>query len=215
MKKHKSKQKSKKAILIDRPPLNLASNPEVIYLGKGDNLLEVNLRKSIRAKSVRIKILASQNIELVIPHNASLAQIKQAHQFLQQQEKELRAKLAELEPIMAIAKGIPKSLPIFDQEYPIIINISTLKETVLHENDQLIVYSRGNESKIEWLLVNYLQQLIAKEISVYVELISKKLQVTYKKITIKDVRSYWGCYSTNGHLSFSWRIVLDFGSFLS
>ena len=56
MKKHKSKQKSKKAILIDRPPLNLASNPEVIYLGKGDNLLEVNLRKSIRAKSVRIKI---------------------------------------------------------------------------------------------------------------------------------------------------------------
>ena len=40
------------------------------------------------------------------------------------------------------------------------------------------------------------------------ELFSKKMGVTYNRITIRDQKTRWGSCSSKGNLNFSWRLIL-------
>ena len=181
------------------------AEPEIIKLGQAGDELEVRVRISAKAKSIKLRITPKNNIELVLPNRASPNQIKQAYQFLQEKESWLKAKLAHI--TINPAKFSPK-IPIFGEEHIVVLNQSISKKIrISHEQGQLTILARIDESKINSIISDYLKQLLQVEINNYAEKISQILQVKYNQIKLRDTYSRWGSCSSSGNLSFSWRLV--------
>lgn len=191
---------------------NKKSANKIITLGKENDLIEVVIRFSLKAKHSSIRITPKNIVELVLPNNLSIAKIEKAYEIVIQKEDWIRQKLAHLKKVNhkndgLVKKVIPEIIPIFAQEYSVVLYNQDIKQNIVLNEDKLLVSSAIDEANIAHAITLYLKQLIKGEILNYVSVISQRLQVKYNKISIKDTKSRWGSCASNGNLSFSWRLV--------
>lgn len=175
---------------------------KTLLLGGDENSIEVNPRKSARAKKISIKISSHNGVELIIPKNTSAAR---ALKFLYSKEDWIVNKSREIRETEQVDIIEGAKIPVQGKFYS--IKHSGSLRGVTHLHGDLIVVS-GPEESIARKVINFLKQLAKKEITSRAEIEAMKLGVNYKKITVRDTTSRWGSCSHNKNLSFSWRLIL-------
>ena len=112
-----------------------------------------------------------------------------------------------------LIKKPPMNQPIYPN---MIIALAGKDYLILHEEkkrrsfelkgDSLII--RGPLEHFEWMVMVCLKKNAAERCAYWSGLLSEKLDLVPKKITIKDVRGRWGSCSSQGNLNYNWRIIL-------
>lgn len=168
---------------------------EDIILDRLGDPIKVKVRTSKRAKhfAIRIKALGP---EIVLPNS----DIKTAYKFLLERESWIRKKLH-------LSQKKPKSenvIPIFGKEY----NIKYIDDDfydVKFEGENIEIYSSKSHHKKT--LMKYLKDRILHEIKPIVQDISEVYDLPFSKIRIMNNKTKWGSCSSEGVLSFHWRMI--------
>jgi hypothetical protein len=181
--------------------------PDSLALTDSDGtVLEVPLRVSARARRLSLRVdPARGGAELVLPPKVDLGQ---AERFAKAHLGWLRTRLAKLPGRVAFADGA--EIPVLGKPH------------VIRHVDR----KRGGIKRVEiepgrWeLQVPGDVAFLARRLTDYLKIEAKRiltdrarhhagaLDRTPARITIRDTRSRWGSCSSNGNLSFSWRLIL-------
>ncbi|PIZ33705.1 MAG: hypothetical protein COY39_01915 [Alphaproteobacteria bacterium CG_4_10_14_0_8_um_filter_37_21] len=95
-------------------------------------------------------------------------------------------------------------IPILGKDY--VINYKTdLKKSMLFIDNRIEI--TGKPSSFSGILEVGLRDLIQKILYQRCFVMSQTIGKTFKKITVKEIKSRWGSCSSKGNLNFSWRLV--------
>lgn len=177
---------------------------QIIKLGKEPDILEVTARLSLKAKHIAIRITPTNEVELVLPRRADFAK---AYQFLVGKELWIRNKLRKTKTPIPLSEK-PKTISIFGVEHELVFSDKTISQPIKILDHKIIISHVVAEDKINSIITFHLKKLIKVEIEKYANLKAAELNVKYSKISVKDTTSRWGSCSSNGALSFSWRLIL-------
>ena len=175
---------------------------QILKLEQGPSIIEVKVRTSLRAKHAAIRITSIGLVELVLPKRIDQ---DKAYNFLIQKEAWIRNKLAKI-PI--VKNNIPDKIAILDIEHEIILDNQYINVPIKVIDNKIIISNVIAPDKISLIIVPYLKKILKQEIEDYAALKAKELNVSYNKISIRELTSRWGSCSQDGNLSFSWRLVL-------
>jgi predicted metal-dependent hydrolase len=175
---------------------------EKIILGENENAIEVIVQKSNRARRITIRISGKNGVQLVIPKRVST---EKALKFLYSKEKWIRSKASHIQKPENKGFDIGMQIPILAVLYTICHSGKIRGVSHLDGNNLII---SGPEDSTPRKVKKFLHDLAKKEITARVEIETKKLGLKYNRVTLRDTSSRWGSCSTNGNLSFSWRLIL-------
>ncbi len=163
--------------------------------------VQVNLKKSSRAKRIILRISQNSGVELVVPKRASE---KAAMRFLYNHQEWLFNKLSQVRPALKNELKDGAKINISGREY-IICHTGNLRGiTTLNDN---ILSVSGEQKFINKKVKDFLKSEAKREISKIAAEHHKNMGVKYQNITLRDTTSRWGSCSQNGNLSFSWRLI--------
>jgi predicted metal-dependent hydrolase len=188
-------------ITIKKPVLNkLNIAAEEVVLSNFGDALKVAVRRSTRARRILIKF-DRKDVSLIIPERTSQ---RKAIDFLFSKEEEVRSKMASIKNEQTIEVDNSKIL-LFGELHELEYVLSQRSVGVQIKDMKIIVHTMKNNG--EMVLTYHLQNLVKERIKTLLESLSQKLPLTYKKISVKELASKWGSCSSNGNLSFNWRLV--------
>ncbi len=162
--------------------------------------LPVTIRKSPRARRISLRVSqTTQEVELVYPMRGSE---KRALAFLESKLEWIRKQIATLPPVTPLAHG--QVIPVLGEAYTIhhiekTRGIAVMQEGVL----QVECLSEFLGRRVQEALKKHLKA----QIMILVQQKSEQLGVSVKAVTLRETTSRWGSCTTDGRLSFCWRLV--------
>jgi predicted metal-dependent hydrolase len=162
--------------------------------------MEVQVRKSRKAKRIFIKITTKQTVELVVPFRQSE---DIALNFLKSKADWVSKKLK------SISKSVANdsSLPIWGTERKLIHVDYKIPTLFKLEDDCILVSNHLQKSDIPIMLNAYLRNLLKYDLVIYCDNFAKAIGAEYNKIKIKDTKTQWGSCNIMGDLSFSAKLI--------
>lgn len=163
--------------------------------------LPILIRKHHSAKRISLRYNHTKNsVSLTIPRHSS---VRRAIAFAHEKTMWLEAQIQQYQTIKT-------------QDITENCKISVLGEelTIKHSAGRgiaskigSVLYIHGEQDFMKRRLQTWLKNLCKTEIISFSDKFASQIGVRIKKITLRDTRSRWGSCSTNGSLSFSWRLV--------
>lgn len=169
--------------------IELAGNPPIA----------VTLRRSKRARRISLRMSGidgrvTLTLPARVPEREGLA-------FLREKEDWLRGHLARQEAPVAIGPGA--ELPIEGRLR--LITPGAGRRVTLQEAALLVP---GPEARIAPRALGFLKTLARERLAEASDRHARSLGQDYSRITLRDTRSRWGSCSSEGALSYSWRLIL-------
>ncbi len=163
----------------------------------------VTVKRSKRAKRVALRLDPVERvINLVIPEKMPLSK---AYRFAQSHEDWVKETLSKLPEQIHFVHG--QTLPIFGDEITINIAKDTTQKRIRInvEGDYLNIKTSHDdyENRIKTYLKKTAKSGLADIASEKAEMIGKNIS----SVSVRDTKSRWGSCSTDGALSFSWRLI--------
>jgi len=121
--------------------------------------------------------------------------------WVEKKQAELRSKAPE--PIKQYLPG--ESFLFLGREYSLEIIQGQYKKLILNDHFKLTESARENA---ELIFQNWYRKQAAQIITERVKYFANKYEFQYTKIRITSARTRWGSCSSQGTLSFSWRLIL-------
>jgi predicted metal-dependent hydrolase len=141
--------------------------------------------------------IKNQKAELVLPNK----NIKQAYDFLLTKEVWVRKKLS----IEAKALDLkPNIIPYFGKDY-ILQHVESQSSKIQIDDDIIQIYSTVDTK--ERILLQFFKNNLLIEIVKITNNLSNKENLLFSKIKISNNKRSWGSCSSNGVLSFNWRLI--------
>ena len=183
----------KKLICMKKQPKLI---PNSITLGRLGPDIQVQVRCSLRAKRISIKV-NHNGAELILPNK----HYDGGYKFLLSKEFWVRKKLQNTikeEPIDY------KTIPILGKVYSLQhIEANYCKVVINHESIE--IYSNFLQDKS--IFVKFLRDKLLLEVTKLVDFFAIKHDLSFDKIRIMNNKNKWGSCSSKGVLSFNWRLV--------
>jgi len=166
-----------------------------------DNIITINTMKTIKDREAMLK----QPIE------TRCFQVKKEKMISDKLNNVANSATAECSKLKNEVI-IPKSIPIFDKNHKIIINVKKLDQAIEITPGKILVSNLLDSPKdIIFVLKIYLEGLLGIEIKRHAQKIAKELRLEYNKIYVKESDNNWkGSWNTRSEtddLYFSWRLV--------
>ena len=167
----------------------------------GGRRVTVPVRRDRRARQITIHIDASiGGAKVVMPVYAALADARAA---MEDNEEWLLDRLSELPPRIPFEDGAV--IPLEGRNHRI-RHVPDQRGVVDRVDGELWVYGRPEHLSrrlTDWLKAEARHRLSPLALE-KAEIIDRRV----RRVTVRDQRSRWGSCGSNGHLSFSWRLIL-------
>jgi len=170
--------------------------PNSITLGRLGPDIQVQVRCSLRAKRISIKV-NHNGAELILPNK----HYEVGYKFLLSKEFWVRKKLQNAikeEPIDY------KKIPIFGEIYSL-QHIEANYCKVVVNQESIEIYSNFLQDKS--IFIKFLRDKLLLEVTKLVDFFAIKHDLSFSKIRIMNNKNKWGSCSSKGVLSFNWRLV--------
>lgn len=186
---------------------DIPDEEDIFKLKTLGDAINVNIRRSEKAKHIGIRIKGRNYVELVLPLPAPR---ERGIEFLIQKESWIRSKLKSL-PKIEVDKTPKQSLPeeinFLGQLLDVIYMPTKNEADVLMQRNTITVASP--ETLAHKTLIEFLKKQASEKLHYLVPTLVKKHQLrNHGQIKVKELKSRWGSCSSTGDLTFNWRIVL-------
>lgn len=179
----------------------LMNLPRQIRLPGGK--VPVRVRISPRARRLALRIDAQEDaVELVLPRRTSLSR---ALGFIEENRDWLDKRINALPPRTVLAEG--ETVPILDVPHRI--------RRVARRRDHRHVWLEDGEIRVAAApeqvarkIIDFLKELARKEFHRRAQRLARAIGREVRRISVRDTTTRWGSCSTNGHLAFSWRLIM-------
>lgn len=167
-------------------------------------MIDYQIKRSSKSLSLRISINAKAEVIVSAPKLIPEFMIRK---FVENQKEWIESNLAKVKKTQVEVKT--DELYIFDKKYQVIVNNSADKIGVTVKNGQILVnnLSAKTPSKIQQQIEEFLKKTASKYITTRTQDLAKKMEINYKRISLKEQSSRWGSCSSYGNLNFNWRLV--------
>ncbi len=190
-----------RAMLYRRP-----TEPQAFEVIFDRSIYLVRLRRHRQARRYTLRIAAAtREVVLTMPPRGT---IKEARDFAQRHGGWIAARLERLPEAQPFAHG--SYVPLRGVRHRI-VHRRNVRGTVWTDNDGYdgrLLCVAGEAPHIERRVIDYLKREARSDLEASSNRFAEKLDVPIRRITIRDQASRWGSCSTNGVLSFSWRLVM-------
>ncbi len=163
----------------------------------------VTIKRSKKAKRLALRLDPAERImNLVVPQKVS---IEKAYFFAMEHEEWVRETLNKLPAPIAFTNGT--TLPIFGDRITLDIRIDkSLKRTYLRQYDDILCV-RTYQSDPTNRIVTHLKKIARAGLADIASDKAEQIGKTISNISVRDTKSRWGSCSTDGYISFSWRLI--------
>src|SRR5271155_3020348 len=183
-----------------------ASEPLTIEIAFDDAVYLVLLRRHRQARRYTLRIqAATREVILTIPPRGTL---KEAREFAQKHGGWIAARLGRLPEaapfpngVMVPWRGVPHR----------IVHRRGVRGTVWTEADASgdpLLCVAGDAPYVDRRIGDFLRREAKRELEAASLQYAAALDVKVRRIVVRDQSSRWGSCSTNGVLSYSWRLIL-------
>jgi hypothetical protein len=195
------------ALLYRRP-----SEPQTIEIVFDQSVYAVRLRRHRQARRYTLRIQATtREVILTIPLRGSL---REARSFAQKHGGWIAARLGRLPEAAPFLDGA--MVPLRGEPHRI-VHRRGARGTVWTEagsNGERLLCVAGHAPHIDRRVGDFLRREAKHDLEVASLRFADELGLTVRRVTVRDQSSRWGSCSTNGVLSFSWRLILAPGHVL-
>lgn len=166
--------------------------------------MDYQIKRSSSSLAIRISINAKAEVVVRAPKFMPEFMIRK---FVESQKDWIESNLAKVKKNQVLVES--NELYIFDKKYQVVINNSADKMGVAVKDGQIHVnnLSVKTAAKIQQQIEEFLKKTASKYISTRTQELAKKMEISYKRIALKEQSSRWGSCSSYGNLNFNWRLV--------
>ncbi len=156
-----------------------------------------SIKKSNRAKYVRLKINLDGEIQLIVPRFVSISRAE---------ELMFKKNESVLKNYQNIQNKLQKFY-FFGRELELkICNDDKCREAMIFD-DKLLLLKSNKDKNIRELFNSWLKNKAKEYIPQRVEYFSERFGFSYNKVIIRAQKSRWGSCSSNGTLSFNYKLM--------
>jgi predicted metal-dependent hydrolase len=160
---------------------------------------EYTLRRSPRARRVRVSVESDGAVQVTLPKRASLRDADEAVRELAPWIERRRRALARAAAEIARTPG---TLPYLDTELTLVAQAGRTR--VHRRGDMLLVPETGRAEALE----RWYRRAARAEIGPRLDAAVARAGTVYSGLTIRGQRTRWASCSSTGGMSFNWRLLL-------
>jgi predicted metal-dependent hydrolase len=157
------------------------------------------VRRSTRARRVRVSVHAQGGVEVVLParapERAAAAAVSELRPWIEGRLDEAREALALIAARAGTVPYLGRALQLVPQR----------GRTRVHRDGERLLVPEGDARAA---LERYYRRAARKEIAPRLEAAASLAGLSYKDLTIRGQRTRWASCSTTGRMSFNWRLLL-------
>ena len=190
-----------RALLYRRP-----TEPQAIEIAFSGEIFLVRLRRHRQARRYTLRIhAASRQVVLTLPPRGN---VREAQAFARQHGAWIAARLGRLPEMVRFAHGT--LLPLRGVPHRIVHKPGT-RGTVWTETTaggERLLHVAGEAPHVARRIADFLKREARRDLEAASRRYAAVLGVPIRRVTIRDQTSRWGSCSSNGALSYSWRLIL-------
>jgi predicted metal-dependent hydrolase len=158
------------------------------------------IRRSSRARRVRVNVDASRGVEVVLPQRAAK---REASAAVQELRPWIERRLADLERARAVVAARQGTVPYLGQTLLLVVQPG---RTRVHRRGSELLVPDGADRLPA--LERFYRRAAHAEIFPRLDQACAQTGVSYARLTIRGQRSRWASCSCSGTMSFNWRLLL-------
>jgi len=176
---------------------------EPASLQVGPEELDVVFRRHVKARRLVLRLNPEGTAAVVtVPRGASR---NRALDFVHLSAPWLKTRLEQRGKNIELLPG--NRIPLRGEDHEI-RHVASRRGTVTLDPVTKLIHVPGELPHIPRRLLEWLKALARAELAAASEKYASAMDVSYRRISIRDQRSRWGSCSASGDLSYSWRLIL-------
>lgn len=161
--------------------------------------LEYTVRRSERARRVRVTVEPDGAVEVVLPRRAAEREARAAVSELRPWIERRRRALASARNAVAAAPG---TAPYLGEE---LLLVPEPGRTRVHRRGDVLVVPAGDSTEA---LERWYRRAAREEIAPRLDVATAEAGLRYRGLSIRGQRTRWASCSSKGAMSFNWRLLL-------
>jgi predicted metal-dependent hydrolase len=174
---------------------------DVDYLSSAVGDVSYQVRRSDRARRVRVTVDATRGIEVVLPRRAPE---REAAAAIRELRPWIERRVAELARARATVAARGETVPYLGQT--LALRAQTGRLRVARRGEVLLVPEAGEERRAA--LERWYRRAARAEIAPRLDRACAQAGTSYSRLTIRGQRTRWASCSRGGAMSFNWRLLL-------
>jgi predicted metal-dependent hydrolase len=177
--------------------------PEPLVMQLAEREITITLRKHQTARRMTLRLTPDGEAAIItIPKRVSRAE---AQGFAERSRPWLEKQIAKRPPKKSFSNGT--TIPLRGEPHAI-VETGGARGLVQRDTVGREIIVPGAKEHVARRLTDFLKAEAKRDLEVASRHYAALMSAKFKRITIRDQRSRWGSCSTDGSLSYSWRLIL-------